>query len=201
MIKRILVTLLMLPLCFFTLFAASDSSIKVAIDVNSAYQAIITTTAYGGYPNYSTLDDITSMNGVVNLEEAVEIVPEKNIDFFYYIISNDDQLLNSINLKTTFAPLKSGSNIIPYRIWCDTSLSDQNYLVGVENPLNCWNYSQAPADVSVAVSQYKQNTVVEKSTLHFNKFHFAVNVPNSYVTSAAGGKYIASISLEIIVDA
>ena len=200
MIKRLLLILFMLSLCFFTLFAASDSSIKVSIDINSDYQAIITTTAYGDKPDYSTLDDVSSMKGVVNLEDSVEIEPEKDIHFFYYFISNDDQVLNSVNLKTTFSPFKSGNSIIPYRVWCDTS-NNQNYLIGVNNSSDSSNYSQAPADVSLAVSQYKQNTVVENSTLHFNKFHFFIFVPNSYVTGAPSGKYIASISLEITIDA
>ena len=200
MIKRLLVTLFMLPLCFFTLFAASDSSIKVAIDVDSDYQAIMTTTAYGDYPYYSSIDDISSMKGVVNLEEAVEITPGEDIKFFYYIISNDDKLLNSLNLITTFSPLKSGKNIIPYIIWCENQ-DNSFFLVGVSNPSDCWNNNQAIADTSVTVDRYNKNTSIDNTTLYFNRYHFAINVPNSYVVSAAGGKYIANISLEITVEA
>lgn len=187
--KKIITILLLIIACLSFLFAENNGSVKVALDIDSAYQSIMTHNIPNDY--IVNINDLTSK---VDLTEPFEMQKDNGVDFTYYLFSNDIDFLNEVTIDTVFYPFKSSSGmIIPYRVWCD-SASNQSYLVGVANPYEAFNYSQTPISSSVSVKNYNMRTIINTS-LMYSYIHFFVYVPSQYVDKASYGKYIATIQL------
>lgn len=187
--KKIITILLLIITCLSFLFAESNSSVKVAIDIDSAYQSIITHNSPNDY--ILNINDLTSK---VDLTEPFEMQKDNGVDFTYYLFSNDIDFLNEVTIDTVFYPFKSSSGIvIPYRVWCDCPSND-SHLVGVANSSEAFNYSQTPINSSVSVKNYNKHTIIN-TNLMYSYIHFFVYVPSQYVDRASYGKYIATIQV------
>ncbi len=187
--KKIITILLLIIACLSFLFAENNGSVKVALDIDSAYQSIMTHDRPNKY-----LTNINDLASKVDLTEPFEMQKDNGVDFTYYLFSNDIDFLNEVTIDTVFYPFKSSSGmIIPYRVWCDSS-SNQNHLVGVTNSSEAYNYYQTPVYNSVSVKNYNKHTIIN-TNLMYSYIHFSVYVPSQYVDRASYGKYIATIQL------